>query len=193
MDKEIREYSLQLQAVQDSLSTDPGNEELKALEDELKDLIDLISSQKKEPAAENEQGNQAKYAVGQKVVANWVSGDGRFYPARITSIAGAANQPMFTVTFLHYANTETLGLSGVREMNDTMAQDQSTTNQGKSQTERKSSSARVQPTSEPTKPIPHRQNDKPEPKVGEVQAVQSKWQKFAQKGVKRYVLDGNEC
>ncbi|KAF1808015.1 hypothetical protein P152DRAFT_258258 [Eremomyces bilateralis CBS 781.70] len=47
------------------------------------------------------------YAVNDPVLAQWTSGDRKFYPARITSITGSAAAPVYTVVFKSYNNTET--------------------------------------------------------------------------------------
>ncbi|KAI9826592.1 MAG: hypothetical protein M1832_006188 [Thelocarpon impressellum] len=64
----------------------------------------------RKPATPDEEGHNAQptFAVNDTVLAKWVSGDNSFYPARITSITGSSNSPVYIVTFKSYATTETL-------------------------------------------------------------------------------------
>lgn len=48
------------------------------------------------------------WKVGDQVSARWTSGDGGFYPARITSITGSSSDPVYIVKFHKYNVTETL-------------------------------------------------------------------------------------
>lgn len=48
------------------------------------------------------------WKVGDQVSARWTSGDGSFYPARITSITGSSSDPVYIVKFHKYNVTETL-------------------------------------------------------------------------------------
>lgn len=59
------------------------------------------------PVAE-EPETSANFAVNDTVLAKWHSGDKGFYPARITSITGAATNPVFHIKFRDYDSTETL-------------------------------------------------------------------------------------
>jgi survival-of-motor-neuron-related-splicing factor 30 len=52
--------------------------------------------------------------VNDTVLAKWVSGDKAFYPARITSITGSSNDPIYIVKFKSYDNTETLRSRDIR-------------------------------------------------------------------------------
>jgi survival of motor neuron-related-splicing factor 30 len=48
------------------------------------------------------------------VLAKWYSGDKGFYPARITSITGSSNAPVYIVKFKNYDTTETLRAKDIK-------------------------------------------------------------------------------
>jgi survival of motor neuron-related-splicing factor 30 len=66
-----------------------------------------------EPASEELQ-TQISFQVNDTVLARWKTGDGSFYPARITSITGSASKPVYIVTFKSYATTETLSAKDIK-------------------------------------------------------------------------------
>jgi survival of motor neuron-related-splicing factor 30 len=66
-----------------------------------------------EPPIEESQA-PISFKVNDTVSARWKSGDGSFYPARITSITGSKSKPVYIVTFKNYANTETLSVKDIK-------------------------------------------------------------------------------
>lgn len=66
-----------------------------------------------EPANEESQ-TPISFNVNDTVSARWKSGDGSFYPARITSITGSTSKPVYIVTFKNYATTETLSAKDIK-------------------------------------------------------------------------------
>lgn len=56
----------------------------------------------------------ASFSVNENVLARWVSGDNSFYPARITSITGAASKPVYFVSFKSYGTVETLTAKDIK-------------------------------------------------------------------------------
>lgn len=56
----------------------------------------------------------ASFSVNDNVLARWVSGDGAFYPARITSITGSSSNPVYLVSFKSYSTVETLTAKDLR-------------------------------------------------------------------------------
>ncbi|RPA81463.1 hypothetical protein BJ508DRAFT_326360 [Ascobolus immersus RN42] len=56
------------------------------------------------------------WKVGDQVAARWTSGDGSYYPARITSITGSSADPVYIVKFHKYNVTETLKGSNVKPL-----------------------------------------------------------------------------
>ena len=55
------------------------------------------------------------FKVNDEVMAKWVSGDKAFYPAKITSVTGSSANPIFTVTFKGYGNTDRLGAADLKQ------------------------------------------------------------------------------
>ena len=123
------------------MQTDPDNTELASLQTELGELISLtetaIAEQKAEQQAaapkaapkENRFKNSfhkpetedapthpapASFAVNDTVLARWVSGDGAFYPAKITSMTGSSTNPVYLVSFKSYATVENLTAKDLR-------------------------------------------------------------------------------
>lgn len=66
-----------------------------------------------EPTVEESQ-TPVSFKVNDTVSARWKSGDGSFYPARITSITGSTSKPVYIVTFKSYATTETLSAKDIK-------------------------------------------------------------------------------
>lgn len=60
----------------------------------------------------------ASFSVNENVLARWVSGDNSFYPARITSITGAASNPVYFVSFKSYGTVETLSAKDIKPMSN---------------------------------------------------------------------------
>ncbi|KZZ89617.1 Tudor domain protein [Ascosphaera apis ARSEF 7405] len=54
------------------------------------------------------------FTVNDTVLARWVSGDGAFYPAKITSVTGSKANPKYIVRFKEYNNVETLSAKDVK-------------------------------------------------------------------------------
>lgn len=54
------------------------------------------------------------FSVNDNVLARWVSGDGAFYPARITSITGSSSNPVYLVSFKSYSTVENLTAKDLR-------------------------------------------------------------------------------
>jgi survival-of-motor-neuron-related-splicing factor 30 len=135
--------SFQLETVDSSLQVDPDNSELQSLKTELEELITLTETSIAElkppatasnpapsppkeswkdrgppkPKAETEEAPPAppaSFRVNDNVLARWVSGDGSFYPARITSITGSSSNPIYLVTFKSYSTKENLTSKDIR-------------------------------------------------------------------------------
>lgn len=131
MDKnELERYQVQLSQVELALSSDPDNTELASLRSELKELIDLTKSaldaqqlqQESSRAEGSRKAAQAQLAAGSRA---WVagdeclakySGDGSWYPARITSIGGATENRVYSVVFRGYNNTELLPAMDIKSL-----------------------------------------------------------------------------
>jgi survival of motor neuron-related-splicing factor 30 len=71
---------------------------------------------KKSEAEPEESQITSSFQVNDTVSAMWKSGDRGFYTARITSITGSKNDPVYIVKFQKYGNTETLKSRDIRPL-----------------------------------------------------------------------------
>ncbi|CAO1635363.1 unnamed protein product [Parajaminaea phylloscopi] len=144
MDAEIQEYETQLAQANEALQADPENADLQTLKDELTNLISLTRSLAREQAASgsststgqsqsttkssavatsshNEslvaapKGHEPARALtaGESCLAKYAA-DGRWYPARVTSVSGSAKDPVYSIIFKGYNNTEMLRSADVK-------------------------------------------------------------------------------
>ena len=128
MDKtDLETYQVQLAQVELALSADPSNTELSSLRSELKELIELSqaaiaqaeASASSSKSAENRKNNNTTpghaWSAGDECLAKY-SGDGSWYPARITSIGGAAENRVYSIVFKGYNSTELVKSSDVKPL-----------------------------------------------------------------------------
>ncbi|KAJ3500712.1 hypothetical protein NLJ89_g9673 [Agrocybe chaxingu] len=129
MDKtDLETYQVQLSQVELALSDDPGNSELSSLRDELKELIQLaqtaIAQAEAASSSKAEQTNNRKHSnftpthawsAGDECLAKY-SGDGGWYPARITSIGGATDNAVYSIVFKGYNTTELVKASEIKPL-----------------------------------------------------------------------------
>ncbi|OZJ03247.1 hypothetical protein BZG36_03520 [Bifiguratus adelaidae] len=131
---ELTSYRHQLDQVEQLLQNDPQNDEYIKLKADLVELITLTSQlvesqpkeqpSKKRPAPDDASPNEYSspayappptkarpWAVGDKCLAKY-SGDGKFYPAKITAIGGAGQ--VFSVMFQGYDDVEVLKAEDIR-------------------------------------------------------------------------------
>lgn len=66
------------------------------------------------PAEAPEEEPPVPYQVNDEVLAKWMSGDKKFWPARITSVTGSSSSPIYLVKFKSYKGTETLRARDIR-------------------------------------------------------------------------------
>lgn len=66
------------------------------------------------PAEVADEEPPVPYQVNDEVQAKWLSGDKKFWPARITSITGSSAAPIYLVKFKNYKGTETLRSRDIR-------------------------------------------------------------------------------
>lgn len=135
----------QLKSVKEAYAADPTNSELINLKEELENLIALTTEyldsqsapsapaaapKKKDDApkasgsstpAENNKKRKAPPSAatpdvnaGDEVQAKYR--DGKFYPARVISISGSTDNPVYTVIFKGYTSSEVLGLGDVKAL-----------------------------------------------------------------------------
>lgn len=206
----LRTYEQQLVQVRTALEADPKNEELRVLEEELQKIIDLnkdlLSSQNvasssssadtiastTKPNSDNIEAKQ-KYAAGDECQAKY-EGDGRFYDARIVSVAGSQHNPMYTILFKGYNETAIVNADSLKPSKYLNGSQ----NRFASSDQAQSSSSSPALGSRPPKLTPEeeaererkkkrseKKNERFANRTAEAQAVQNSWQKFAKKAEKK--------
>ncbi|XP_031562398.1 survival of motor neuron-related-splicing factor 30-like [Actinia tenebrosa] len=122
----LTQYRAQLSQVEAALTTDPENEELLKLKNDLEEVInltlDLLKVNEKGPP--KELAPSTTWKVGDRCEAVW-SKDGNYYPAVIDLISDDCTT--CTVTF-DYGNTEIVKLNSVRANNTQAAAGQKRSN-----------------------------------------------------------------
>ncbi|KAH9944081.1 uncharacterized protein BXZ73DRAFT_39231 [Epithele typhae] len=142
--EDLETYQVQLSQVELALSADPEDTELQSLRDQLKELIELTqasiaassaskadaatkkaastpagaSASSSFPASSASASSSAPapaWAAGDEVLAKY-SGDGQWYPARITSVGGSAERRAYSVVFKGYNNTELVSAPQVKPL-----------------------------------------------------------------------------
>jgi survival of motor neuron-related-splicing factor 30 len=113
---DLETYQVQLAQVEIALSKNPDDAELSSLRSELQELIDLTqtalaqaeaaSSSKAESSRKAATTAPSKtWSAGDECLAKY-SGDGGWYPARITSLGGSADNRVYSIVFKGYNTTE---------------------------------------------------------------------------------------
>lgn len=70
------------------------------------------------PAENPDEEPPVPYQVNDDIQAKWLSGDKKFWPARITSITGSSSAPIYLVKFKNYKGTETLRSRDIRPVSN---------------------------------------------------------------------------
>lgn len=127
MDKtDLETYQVQLSQVEAALQADPDNAELASLRAELQELISLTQTalaQAEEASSSKVESSRktssftptATWSAGDECMAKY-SGDGSWYPARITSIGGSDQNRVFTLVFKGYNSTEQVKASELKPL-----------------------------------------------------------------------------
>eukprot|EP00041_Stephanoeca_diplocostata_P028234 m.793150 g.793150 ORF g.793150 m.793150 type:complete len:230 (+) comp23334_c0_seq2:229-918(+) len=168
---DLATYRVELEQVQAALSVDPENAELKKLESDLKEIIELSGSLNETTADVKPNA----WAEGDICEAIW-SNDGAYYKARIDSINGDG---MCKVTFLEYDENDTVKVSSLRQLENASAKKRqapetgaaSTATDGKTRAEKEAERERKKRRREKKK-------EKMEEKEKTATKVASSWQKF---------------
>ena len=123
---DLETYQVQLAQVELALAADPSSTELSSLRSELKELIELsqVAIAQAEAAASSSKSDNRKsnnstpghaWSAGDECLAKY-SGDGSWYPARITSIGGAAENRVYSIVFKGYNTTELVKSSDIKPL-----------------------------------------------------------------------------
>ena len=152
-----------------------------------------------EESAPSQPPTPVAFSVNDNVLARW-SGDGSFYPARITSITGSSANPMYIVSFKSYSTVETLTGKDIRPISNTESRKRKADGMSGASTPQGvpvhsgviSAAADINPTlASQARKEPSKANDEPArpAKVSrkvkanrELEAGKAKWQEFASKG-----------
>lgn len=125
--EDLETYQVQLSQVELSIAADPTNAELASLRDELKELIELTLAAiaQAEAASSSKAESSRKAATAQVYSHTWsagdeclakYSGDGAWYPARITSVGGASENRVYSIVFKGYNTTELTSAAGMKPL-----------------------------------------------------------------------------
>ena len=192
MDKtDLETYQVQLSQVELALQTDPDNTELSSLQSELQELISLAqeaiaqseaaSSSRVGPSRKSASSTPAfSWAAGNECLAKY-SGDGSFYPARITSVGGSAENPVYSIVFRGYNTTELVKGSEIKPLPQNHQEKTPTV----------SNKRKLTKVEEEERERKKKKNEKKlevkAAKAKEQLAKQATWQKFAKKSEKKGV------
>ncbi|GAA5927058.1 uncharacterized protein JCM15063_000445 [Sporobolomyces koalae] len=211
--QELETYEYQLAQLKLGLAKDPSNTEFLTLKEELESLIDLIKQSiapsaaapaptlaPSAPTASTSSGVHAsKSAQSDKPKREWktgddcsarYAGDGKWYPARITSVAGSSDQPIYTVVFKGYDTPETVTLKDLRPPSNqfgngpAIAGDVPT---GSSEKRKAGEPSQAELDKERKKKKNEKKAETQKAKAEEQASRQKGWQSFAKKSVKKGV------
>ncbi|KAH7883649.1 hypothetical protein F5I97DRAFT_1938348 [Phlebopus sp. FC_14] len=193
MDKaDLETYQVQLSQVELALQADPENAELSSLQSELQQLISLAQeaiAQAEAAASSSRAGPSRKsasstptfaWSAGNDCLAKF-SGDGSFYPARIISVGGSAENPVYSVVFRGYNTTELVKGSEIKPLPANYQERAPVA----------SNKRKLTKTEEEERERKKKKNEKKlevrAAKAKEQMAKQATWQKFAKKSEKKGV------
>jgi len=191
MDKnELETFQVQLSQVELALTSDPTNAELTSLRDELKTLIDLTKeaiAQAEAPKPEPSRKQSStlpltiKWKAGDEVLAKY-TGDGQWYPARVTSVGGSEENRVYSVVFKGYNNTELLNAASLKPLPVSYAYQQDVSTTSKRKLSKEEEEEREKKKKKNEKKLEMRAQ-----KAKEQMSKQVSWQKFTKKAEKKGV------
>ncbi|KAG8844455.1 hypothetical protein FRB96_003043 [Tulasnella sp. 330] len=203
--KELETYQVQLSQVELALVSDSSNAELTSLRSELKELITLTetaldqaeaaaaasasaaaSSSKSKSQSHDKvvaASSSVTFTAGDEALAKY-SGDGKWYPARITSIGGAEDRRVYSVVFKGYNSTELVAAADVKPL---PASYNSADAAGPSAKKRKLTEEEEKEAARKKVKNEKRVEVRAQ-KAAEQNGKQAAWQKFAKKGEKKGVV-----
>ncbi|BGP17650.1 hypothetical protein JCM10213_001303 [Rhodosporidiobolus nylandii] len=209
--QELETYEYQLSQIKLSLASDPANPELLSLKTELEDLISLTkqyiganapaatsstsataspapsSSKPAAPkpsaastSAAGASGKKPSFKAGDDCSCRFT--DGKWYPARITSISGSAEQPVYTVVYKGYQTPEVVTAANIRAASkwDNGAADAAAAGE-----KRKAEPSKEDLEKERKRKKNEKKAETQKAKAEEQGARQKSWQSFAKKGAKK--------
>ncbi|GAA6023006.1 hypothetical protein JCM11491_000354 [Sporobolomyces phaffii] len=205
--QELETYEYQLAQLKLGLAKDPSNSEFLTLKDELESLIDLIKqsiapaapaappapapSTSARPADPADAKPKRVWKSGDECSARY-TGDGKWYPARITSIAGSAEQPVYTVVFKGYDTPETVTAKDLRPASNQFGNGQTPATAGAplgggSEKRKAGEPSQAELDKEKKKKKNEKKAETQKAKAEEQASRQKGWQSFAKKSAKKGV------
>lgn len=189
MDKaDLETYQVQLSQVELALSADPTNAELASLRSELKELIQLAQTAVSQATSSSKTDVSRKahtatpiqtWSAGDECLAKY-SADGVWYPARITSLGGSADNRVYSIVFKGYNTTELVKAFEIKPLPP-----------NHSGTEPSSNKRKLSKVEEEEREKRKKKNEKKieakAAKAKEQTQKQATWQKFAKKSEKKGV------
>jgi hypothetical protein len=123
---DMETYQVQLSQVELALSADPSNPGLSSLRSELIELIELTQAAiSRAEATSSSKGDVSRktataaptqtWAAGDECLAKY-SGDGGWYPARITSLGGSTDNRVYSIVFKGYNTTELVKAGEIKSL-----------------------------------------------------------------------------
>lgn len=202
-------FQAQLEQVEQVLKTDPSNQELTSLAEELKELISLTeqslaaanptkSASTSRPAGATNasasstgatpSATSAKpaWAAGDECLAKY-SGDDKWYPARITSVGGSEEKRVYSVVFKGYNSTELVAANALKRLSPSQMQHFSNASALPSAGTKRKLSAEEEVEREKKKKKNEKKLEVRAAKAQEQDSKKASWQKFATKSVKKGV------
>lgn len=185
---------LQLETINQSLKADPENNDLKALQAELSDLVNLTKeflgqqqsagpSRSSTVAALASTSTAASaaisYVAGTEVLAKW-HGDNKFYPARIAGVSGSNSDPVYTVIFQIDKSTEVVRKNDVKALSESKKRVYAQTEERGRETAGESESKKLKKVDK--KAV---KEEERKARVSEQNNKQDSWQSFAKKSTKK--------
>ncbi|KAI6132772.1 hypothetical protein EDD16DRAFT_1699256 [Pisolithus croceorrhizus] len=193
MDKaDLETYQVQLSQVELALRTDPDNEQLSSLQSELKELISLAQAAiaQSEAAASSSRNGATRKPASSTPMFTWKAGDeclarysedGSWYPARIISVGGSTENPVYSIVFRGYNTTELVKGTEIKSLPSNYQE----------KAPAASNKRKLTKVEEEEREKKKKKNEKKleakAAKAKEQMAKQAQWQKFAKKAEKKGV------
>jgi survival of motor neuron-related-splicing factor 30 len=184
--QELETYQVQLSQVELALQADPDNEELTSLRSELKELIQLTEAslpQSEQSVVKRKSAPTPAhvFSAGDEVLAKY-SGDGNFYPARVTSVGGSSEKRVYSVVFKGYNNTELVDAAAVKSLPANYHTNHTPTSSAKRKLSKEEEEEREKKKKKNEKKLEARAA-----KAKEQNEKQASWQKFTKKAERKGV------
>jgi len=193
---DLETYQVQLSQVELALSADPSNIGLSSLHSELTELIELTQTALNQAeTTSSSKGDVSRkaataiptqtWAAGDECLAKY-SGDGSWYPARITSLGGSIDNRVYSIVFKGYNTTELVKAGEIK-----LLPVNSHSNYGSAAPSISSNKRKLSKLEEEEKEKKKKKNEKKveakAAKAKEQTLKQATWQKFAKKSEKKGV------